>query len=41
MKVDGDVVTGLVIIEVEGVKQLDKLKTKLLASDGVISVERE
>ena len=41
MKVDGDVVTGLVIIEVEGVKQLDRLKTKLLASDGVISVERE
>jgi len=41
MKVDGDVVTGLVIIEVEGVKQLDRLKSKLLASDGVISVERE
>jgi guanosine-3',5'-bis(diphosphate) 3'-pyrophosphohydrolase len=41
MKVDGDVVTGLVIVEVEGVKQLDRLKTKLLASDGVISVERE
>ncbi|MCF7822539.1 MAG: bifunctional (p)ppGpp synthetase/guanosine-3',5'-bis(diphosphate) 3'-pyrophosphohydrolase [Candidatus Marinimicrobia bacterium] len=41
MKVDGDVVTGLVIIEVEGVKQLDKLKSKLLASEGVISVDRE
>jgi GTP diphosphokinase / guanosine-3',5'-bis(diphosphate) 3'-diphosphatase len=41
MKVDGDVVTGLVIIEVEGVKQLDRLKSKLLASEGVISVERE
>jgi GTP pyrophosphokinase len=41
MKVDGDVVTGLVIIEVEGVKQLDRLKAKLLASEGVISVERE
>jgi len=41
MKVDGDVVTGLVIVEVEGVKQLDRLKSKLLASDGVISVERE
>jgi len=41
MKVDGDVVTGLVIIEVEGVKQLDRLKSKLLASSGVISVERE
>lgn len=41
MKVDGDVVTGLVIIEVEGVKQLERLKTKLLASGGVISVERE
>ncbi len=41
MKVDGDVVTGLVIIEVEGVKQLDRIKSKLLASDGIISVERE
>ncbi|NQV30828.1 MAG: bifunctional (p)ppGpp synthetase/guanosine-3',5'-bis(diphosphate) 3'-pyrophosphohydrolase [Candidatus Marinimicrobia bacterium] len=41
MKVDGDVVTGLVIIEVEGVKQLDRLQSKLLASEGVISVERE
>ncbi|MCF6237344.1 MAG: bifunctional (p)ppGpp synthetase/guanosine-3',5'-bis(diphosphate) 3'-pyrophosphohydrolase [Candidatus Marinimicrobia bacterium] len=41
MKVDGDVVTGLVIIEIEGVKQLDRLKSKLLASNGVISVERE
>ena len=41
MKVDGDVVTGLFIIEVEGVKQLDRIKTKLLTSDGVISVERE
>ena len=41
MKVDGDVVTGLVIIGVEGVKQLDRIKSKLLASDGVISVERE
>ena len=41
MKVDSDLVTGLVIIEVEGVKQLDRVKTKLLASDGVISVERE
>ncbi len=41
MKVDGDVVTGLVVIEVEGVKQLDRLKSKLLASEGVISVERE
>ena len=41
MKVDGDVVTGLVIIEVEGVKQLERIKTKLLASGGVISVERE
>ena len=41
MKVDGDVVTGLVTIEVEGVKQLDRLQSKLLASEGVISVERE
>jgi len=41
MKVDGDVVTGLFIIEVEGVKQLERIKSKLLASDGVISVERE
>lgn len=41
MKVDGDVVTGLLIIEVEGVKQLERVKAKLLASDGVISVERE
>ncbi len=41
MKVDGDVVTGLVIIEIEGVKQLERLKSKLLASSGVISVERE
>ena len=41
MKVDGDVVTGLAIVEVEGVKQLDRLKSKLLASEGVISVERE
>ena len=29
MKVDGDVVTGLVTIEVEGVKQLDRLQSKL------------
>lgn len=41
MKVDGDVVTGLVIIEIEGVKQLTRLKSKLLASPGIISVERE
>lgn len=41
LKVDGDVVTGLVIVEVEGVKQLERLKSKLLASDGVIGVERE
>jgi len=41
MKVDGDIVTGLVIIEVEGVKQMERLKSKLLASEGVISVERE
>lgn len=41
MKVDGDVVTGLVIIEVEGVKQLDRLKSKLLSFEGIISVERE
>ncbi|MCF7905152.1 MAG: bifunctional (p)ppGpp synthetase/guanosine-3',5'-bis(diphosphate) 3'-pyrophosphohydrolase, partial [Candidatus Marinimicrobia bacterium] len=41
MKVDGDVVTGLFVIEVEGVKQLERIKSKLLASDGVISVDRE
>ena len=41
MKVDGDVVTGLVILEVEGVKQLDRLITRLMQEDGIISVERE
>lgn len=41
MKVDGDVVTGMLILEVEGVKQLERLMTRLRNENGIISVERE
>lgn len=41
MKVDGDVVTGIVILSVEGVKQLENLMNRLMQEEGVISVERE
>ncbi len=41
MKAEEDLIVGLIIMEVDGVKQLDKIRNRLLMVDGVISVERE
>ncbi len=41
MKVENDLIVGIVIVEVEGVKQVDRLMSRLMTIKGVISVERE
>lgn len=41
MKAEEDLIVGLVVLEVDGVRQLDKIRNRILMVDGVISVERE
>jgi len=41
MKVEDDLVAGSVIVQVDGVRQLERLRKRLLQVEGVLSVERE
>ena len=41
MKAEEDLIVGLIIMEVDGVRQLEKIRNRLLMVDGIISVERE
>jgi len=41
MKAEEDLVIGLIVLEVDGVRQLEKIRNRIQMVDGVMSVDRE